>query len=53
MLLNQSDHRDRRAWDGVLAGVAGGLAGAWAMNQFQTALSSWRSQQQSGAVIGS
>ncbi len=27
--------RRKSAWRGALAGVAGGLAGAWAMNQFQ------------------
>jgi hypothetical protein len=31
--------RERSLWKGALAGVAGGLAGAWAMNQFQRGLS--------------
>lgn len=32
-----NERRERDAWKGLLAGVAGGLAAAWVMNQFQAA----------------
>ncbi len=47
MRRSEDDQRDRSPWRGVLAGVAGGLAGAWTMNQFQAALSRWQSQPRS------
>ena len=36
--------RDQSTWKGVLAGMIGGLAGAWTMNQFQAALSTMPTQ---------
>ncbi len=36
---------DRAAWKGAIAGIAGGLLGAWVMNQFQAAPGSGSSQQ--------
>ena len=42
----RSVHGNHSAWKGVLAGVVGGLAGAWTMNQFQAALSKMQSQPQ-------
>ncbi len=36
--------RHRATWKGLLAGAAGGLAGAWSMNQFQVAVSKLKSK---------
>jgi putative membrane protein len=36
--------REPRVWKGVIAGIAGGLAASWAMNQFQTQL--WKRSPQ-------
>ncbi len=47
MPRNPQHDRDRSRWRGVLAGVVGGLAGAWTMNQFQAALSRAQPQQPS------
>lgn len=33
--------RPRSAWKGMIAGAAGGLAGAWAMNRFQALVWRW------------
>jgi putative membrane protein len=35
----QHDSKEPSVWKGALAGIAGGLVGAWAMNQFQAELS--------------
>lgn len=37
--------RCRAIWKGVLAGAAGGLVGAWTMNQAQAAISMLKSQE--------
>jgi putative membrane protein len=46
-----STERSQRPWIGLLAGVLGGLAASWMMNQFQTALSSFQEgfEQETGS----
>ncbi len=39
MGVGKPKRRKSEAWKGLVAGLAGGLAGAWAMNQFQKACS--------------
>ncbi len=45
--------RRKSVWRGALAGVAGGLAGAWAMNQFQAGWSALSARIQQDGDSGS
>jgi hypothetical protein len=48
--LEEDDTLPRRAlWKGAVAGLAGGLAAAWTMNQFQAALSKLEHSANGGA----
>lgn len=37
-MLTSTGHRSRSTWKGAVAGLAGGLAASWIMNQFQSAV---------------
>lgn len=45
MRAHVKDRRVRTAWKGAVAGVAGGLLGAWVMNLFQAGVSKLSEQQ--------
>ncbi len=47
-----SMERSQRPWIGLIAGVLGGLAASWMMNQFQSALSSFQEgfEQETGSA---
>jgi putative membrane protein len=44
--------RSKAIWKGVVAGAAGGLAGAWTMNQAQAAISKLKKQEPSAESRG-